>query len=211
MAEGQGQQGAAGVDGESIEGFERDLQGNLYRLWNRMSSGSYMPPPVRAVEMPKKDGRGVRTLGVATVADRVAQTVVHLVLEPEVEPHFHPDSYGYRPRRSVHDALRVYRQRCWRYDWVPDLDLKSFFDSLDHSLVLKAVAHHTGLRWILLYVQRWLQAPLQLDDGTLAQRDRGSPQGSAMTAPTQSRTSSLSGRFRGRRGGVSREAWYSSG
>jgi retron-type reverse transcriptase len=163
-----------------------------------MSSGSYMPPPVRAVEMPKKDGRGVRTLGVATVADRVAQTVVHLVLEPEVEPHFHPDSYGYRPRRSVHDALRVYR-------------LKSFFDSLDHSLVLKAVAHHTGLRWILLYVQRWLQAPLQLDDGTLAQRDRGSPQGSAMTAPTQSRTSSLSGRFRGRRGGVSREAWYSSG
>jgi RNA-directed DNA polymerase len=173
--------GAAGIDEESIQAFEANLKGNLYKVWNRMSSGSYMPPPVRAVQIPKKDGRGVRTLGVPTVADRVAQTVVHLVLEPEVEPVFHPDSYGYRPRRSAHDALRVCRQRCWKYDWVLDLDLKSFFDSLDHSLVLKAVAHHTSLRWVLLYVERRLKAPLALEDGTLKARDRGSPQGSAIS------------------------------
>ena len=120
-------------------------------------------------------------LGVPTVADRVAQTVAYLYLEPEVEPVFHRDSYGYRPGRSAHDALGTCRQRCWKYDWVLDLDLKSFFDSLDHSLVLKAVAHHTNLRWILLYVERWLKAPLQLEDGTLRQRDRGSPQGSAIS------------------------------
>jgi RNA-directed DNA polymerase len=120
-------------------------------------------------------------LGVPTVADRVAQTVAYLYLEPEVEPVFHSDSYGYRPGRSAHDALAVCRERCWRYDWVLDLDLKSFFDSLDHSLVLRAVAHHTDLRWILLYVERWLKAPLQLEDGTLRPRDRGSPQGSAIS------------------------------
>ena len=146
-----------------------------------MSSGSYMPPPVKAVEIPKKGGRGVRMLGVPTVADRVAQTVAYLYLEPEVEPVFHPDSYGYRPGRSAHDALRTCRQRCWRYDWALDLDLKSFFDSLSHPLVLKAVAHHTNLRWILLYVERWLKAPIQLEDGTLKPRDRGSPQGSAIS------------------------------
>jgi RNA-directed DNA polymerase len=173
--------GAEGVDEESIEEFEANLRGNLYKLWNRMSSGSYMPPPVRAVEIPKKGGRGVRVLGVPTVADRIAQTVAYLYLEPEVEPVFHSDSYGYRPGRSAHDALARCRQRCWRYDWVLDLDLKSFFDSLDHSLVLKAVAHHTNLRWILLYAERWLKAPLQLEDGTLKRRDRGSPQGSAIS------------------------------
>jgi RNA-directed DNA polymerase len=173
--------GAEGVDEESIQAFEANLRANLYKLWNRMSSGSYMPPPVRAVEIPKKGGRGVRVLGVPTVADRIAQTVAYLYLEPEVEPVFHPDSYGYRPGRSAHDALATCRQRCWRYDWALDLDLKSFFDSLDHSLVLKAVAHHTNLRWILLYVERWLKAPLQLEDGTLKPRDRGSPQGSAIS------------------------------
>ncbi len=172
--------GAAGVDEESIQAFEANLKANLYKVWNRMSSGSYIPPPVRAVEIPKKSG-GSRMLGVPTVADRVAQTVAYLYLEPEVEPVFHPDSYGYRPKRSAHDALRTCRQRCWRYDWALDLDLKSFFDSLDHSLVLKAVAHHTDLRWILLYVQRWLKAPLALEDGTLKPRDRGSPQGSAIS------------------------------
>ena len=172
--------GAAGVDEESILAFEANLKANLYKVWNRMSSGSYIPPPVRAVEIPKKSG-GSRMLGVPTVADRVAQTVAYLYLEPEVEPVFHRDSYGYRPGRSAHDALGTCRQRCWRYDWVLDLDLKSFFDSLDHSLVLKAVAHHTNLRWILLYVERWLKAPLQLEDGTLRQRDRGSPQGSAIS------------------------------
>jgi RNA-directed DNA polymerase len=173
--------GAEGVDEESIQAFEANLRGNLFKVWNRMSSGSYMPPPVRAVEIPKKSGRGVRTLGVPTVADRVAQTVARLYLEPEVEPVFHPDSYGYRPGRSAHDALRVCRQRCWKHNWVIDLDLRAFFDSLDHSLVLKAVAHHTNLRWILLYVERWLKAPLQLEDGTLKPRDRGSPQGSAIS------------------------------
>ena len=173
--------GAEGVDEESIEEFERGLQGNLFKLWNRMSSGSYMPPPVRAVEIPKKGGRGVRVLGVPTVADRIAQTVAYLYLEPEVEPVFHPDSYGYRPGRSAHDALVTCRQRCWRYDWALDLDLRSFFDSLNHSLVLKAVAHHTNLRWILLYVERWLKAPIQQEDGTVKLRDRGSPQGSAIS------------------------------
>jgi RNA-directed DNA polymerase len=174
--------GAGGVDEESIQAFEESLRDNLYKVWNRMSSGSYMPPPVRAVEIPKKGGRGEsRMLGVPTVADRVAQTVAYLYLEPEVEPVFHPDSYGYRPGRSAHDALATCRQRCWKYDWVLDLDLRSFFDSLDHSLVLKAVAHHTNLRWILLYVERWLKAPLRLEDGTLKPRDRGSPQGSAIS------------------------------
>jgi RNA-directed DNA polymerase len=172
--------GAEGVDEESIQVFEANLRDNLYKVWNRMSSGSYMPPPVRAVEIPKKMG-GSRVLGVPTVADRVAQTVAYLYLEPEVEPVFHPDSYGYRPGRSAHHALATCRARCWRYDWVLDLDLKSFFDSLDHALVLRAVAHHTDLRWILLYVERWLKAPLQLEDGTLKPRDRGSPQGSAIS------------------------------
>jgi RNA-directed DNA polymerase len=173
--------GAAGVDEESIEEFEANLKGNLYKLWNRMSSGSYMPPPVLAVEIPKKGGRGVRTLGVPTVADRVAQTVVRLYLEPVVEPMFHPDSYGYRPRRSALDAVGRCRERCWRYDWAIDLDVRSFFDSLDHSLVLRSVAHHTDQRWILLYVQRWLKAPLRRVDGSLQVRDRGSPQGSAIS------------------------------
>ena len=172
--------GAAGVDEESIQAFEANLRGNLYKVWNRMSSGSYTPPPVRAVQISKKNG-GSRMLGVPTVADRVAQTVAYLYLEPEVEPVFHADSYGYRPKRSAHDALRTCRQRCWKYDWVIDLDLRAFFDTLDHSLVLKTVAHHTDLRWILLYVERWLKAPLQLEDGTLKQRDRGSPQGSAIS------------------------------
>src|SRR5450631_3061038 len=172
--------GAAGVDGESIEEFERDLDGNLYKLWNRLSSGSYMPPPVRAVEVPKKDG-SPRVLGVPTVADRIAQTVVRGYLEPDVEPMFHEDSYGYRPGRSALDAVGVCRERCWRQDWVLDLDLKSFFDTVPHDLVLKAVAHHTDLRWVLLYVERWLTAPLQREDGSLVARDRGTPQGSAIS------------------------------
>ena len=174
-------QGAAGVDGESIEEFERDLKRNLYKLWNRMSSGTYFPPPVRAVEIPKTGGKGVRVLGVPTVADRIAQTVVRSYLEPEVEPVFHPDSYGYRPGRSALDAVASCRKRCWRKDWVIDLDIRAFFDSLDHSLVLRTVSKHTDLRWVLLYVERWLIAPLQMEDGTLVQRGRGTPQGSAIS------------------------------
>ena len=172
--------GAAGVDEESIEEFERNRERNLYKLWNRMASGSYFPPPVRAVEIPKKSG-GVRVLGVPTVADRIAQTVVRLYLEPEVEPSFHPDSYGYRSGRSALDAVAVCRQRCWRYDWVIDLDIRSFFDSMRHDLLLEWVSKHTDLRWVILYVERWLKAPLQREDGTLVPRDRGTPQGSAIS------------------------------
>ncbi len=173
--------GAAGVDKESIEDFEKGLKGNLYKVWNRLCSGSYMPPPVRMVEIPKPGGRGVRILGVPTVADRIAQTVVKMYLEPQVEPVFHPDSYGYRPGRSALQAVGVCRERCWKRDWVIDLDIKAFFDTLDHELVLRAVRHHTDLRWILLYVERWLKAPLQREDGTLVAREQGSPQGSAIS------------------------------
>jgi len=174
-------QGAAGVDEESVAQFERDLSGNLYKLWNRMSSGTYMPPPVKAVQIPKKDGRGVRTLGVPTVADRIAQTVVKLHLEPDVEPVFHEDSYGYRPGRSALDAVEVCRKRCWKMDWIIDLDYASFFDSIDHEFMLKAVAAHTNDRWVMLYVERWLQAPLDEGNGMLVARDRGTPQGSAIS------------------------------
>ena len=173
--------GAAGVDGQSIEQFEQDLKGNLYKLWNRMSSGCYFPPPVRMVEIPKPGGKGVWVLGVASVADRIAQTVAAMALEPEVERMFHPDSYGYRPRKSALDAVGACRERRRRTDWVIDLDIKGFFDNLDHDLVLKAVAHHTDHKWVLLYVERWLKAPLQRGDGTLVTRDRGSPQGSAIS------------------------------
>lgn len=172
--------GAAGVDDESITEYEQNLNGNLYKLWNRLSSGSYFPPPVRAVEIPKKAG-GVRVLGVPTVADRIAQTVVRMYLEPDVEPVFHPDSYGYRPQRSALDAVGQCRKRCWKYDWVIDLDIRAFFDSIDHGLLLKAVSKHTNLRWVLLYVERWLKAPLEHDDGTIISRDQGTPQGSAIS------------------------------
>ncbi len=153
--------GAAGVDGESIEEFERDLKGNLYKLWNRMSSGCYFPPPVRMVEIPKPGGQGVRVLGVPTVADRIAQTVVKMYLEPKVEPLFHPNSFGYRPGRSALDAVATCRERCWKNDWVIDLDIRKFFDTLDHELVMRAVRKHTDQAWVLLYVQRWLEAPMQ--------------------------------------------------
>jgi RNA-directed DNA polymerase len=174
--------GAAGVDGQSIEDFEQDRNQNLYKIWNRMSSGSYFPPPVRAVEIPKSGG-GVRILGVPTVADRVAQTVAAMFLERKVEPVFHLDSYGYRPKRSALDAVAKCRERCWSNDWVVDLDIQKFFDSVSWELMLKAVAHHvdTDQQWILLYVDRWLQAPLRQVDGTTTARDRGTPQGSAIS------------------------------
>ena len=173
--------GAPGVDGCSIGDFEKDLKGNLYKIWNRMSSGSYFPPPVRAVEIPKSHGGGTRILGVPTVADRIAQTVVARRLEARAEPAFHPDSYGYRPGRSALDAVGACRRRCWKTDWVIDLDIQKFFDSVRWDLVVKAVEANTDLPWVVLYVKRWLEAPLQLADGTLQKRDRGTPQGSAVS------------------------------
>lgn len=151
--------GAAGVDGVDLETFEKDLQSNLYKIWNRMSSGTYFPPPVKAVEIPKPHSGGTRTLGVPTISDRIAQTVVAARLEEKVEPIFHLDSYGYRPGRSALDAVGACRQRCWKYDWVIDLDVQKFFDSVVWDLVVKAVAAHTDLPWVLLYVKRWLAAP----------------------------------------------------
>lgn len=173
--------GAAGVDGESLTSFEKDLKGNLYKIWNRMSSGSYFPPPVRLVEIPKKGNGGKRPLGIPTVGDRVAQTVAKMVLEPLVEPVFHPDSYGYRRGKSALDAVGVARKRCWDADWVIDLDIKAFFDSLDHDLVERAVAHHTNVPWIRLYIARWLRAPVQRADGTMEPRTRGTPQGGVVS------------------------------
>ena len=167
--------GAPGVDEVALEDFESDLKNNLYRVWNRMSSGSYFPPPVKGVEIPKPQGRGVRLLGVPTIADRVAQTVVAMHLEERAEPRFHPDSYGYRPKRSAHDAVETCRKRCWSHDWVVDLDVEKFFDTVPWDLVVKAVEAVCGTPWVLLYVKRWLAAPLQLPDGTLCrarQRDR---------------------------------------
>ncbi len=174
-------QGAAGVDGQSIAAFEEDLINNLYKLWNRMSSGSYFPPPVRRVEIPKQ-GTGMRPLGIPTVTDRIAQAVVKGYLDPELEKHFHPDSYGYRPRKSAIEALGVARKRCWRYDWVLDLDIKGFYDNIDHDLLMRAVRKHTDCKWVLLYIERWLKAPVQLADGSLIMREKGTPQGSLCKA-----------------------------
>jgi RNA-directed DNA polymerase len=173
-------QGAAGIDEQSIADFEKDVKNNLYKIWNRMSSGSYFPPPVRTVTIPKSNG-GQRKLGIPTVGDRIAQMVVKLYLEPEVEGHFHPDSYGYRPGKSALDAVGQARERCWKYDYVIDLDIKGFFDNLAHSLIMRAVKKHTNSEWILLYIERWLKAPVQLESGTLVNRDRGTPQGSVIS------------------------------
>lgn len=172
--------GAAGIDDESLKAFEANLQNNLYKIWNRMSSGSYFPPPVKAVEIPKKTG-GKRVLGVPTVADRVAQMVVKIYFEPAVEPHFHPDSYGYRPGQSAHDALAVIRKRCWEYDWVLEFDIKGLFDNIDHELLMKAVRKHTDNPWVILYTQRWLKAPFQKPDGTITERSKGTPQGGVIS------------------------------
>jgi RNA-directed DNA polymerase len=172
--------GAAGVDEETIGEFEKDLKGNLYKIWNRMSSGSYFPPAVKAVEIPKKSG-GVRILGIPTVADRVAQMVVKMHFEPKVEPIFAADSYGYRPGKSAIDALRITRERCWRYDWVIEMDIRKLFDRIDHGLLMKAVRKHTDSAWEILYIERWLKAPFQMQDGSLVERTMGTPQGGVVS------------------------------
>jgi group II intron reverse transcriptase/maturase len=172
--------GAAGIDEETIAMFEQNLSKNLYKLWNRMSSGSYFPPPVKQVEIPKAKG-GTRKLGVPTVADRIAQTVVKQLIEPKLDPMFHPDSYGYRPGRSAKQAIAVTRRRCWQYDWVVEFDIKAAFDQIDHVLLMKAVRSHIKEGWILLYIERWLKAPFETAEGTQVPRERGTPQGGVVS------------------------------
>ncbi len=172
--------GSYGVDRESIQKFDEKLKDNLYKIWNRMSSGSYFPPPVRQVVIPKSGG-GERSLGIPTVADRVAQMVVKMTLEPKIDPMFHSDSYGYRPGKSAIDAVRVTRKRCWSYKWVVDLDIKGFFDNIDHDLMMRAVNKHTDCSWIKMYISRWLKTPLVKEDGSLENRDKGTPQGGVVS------------------------------
>ena len=171
--------GSAGVDQQSIEAFEGKLGDNLYKLWSRMESGSYFPPPVKAVPIPKKSG-GTRILGVPTVADRVAQTVVKIILEPRLEPVFDRDSYGYRPGRSALDAVAVVRRRSWDQDWVVEFDIKGLFDNIDHELLLRAVRKHCDVPWALLYIERWLKVPME-SEGQRVERDRGTPQGGVVS------------------------------
>jgi RNA-directed DNA polymerase len=172
--------GSAGVDKETIDDFESELKNNLYRIWNRMSSGAYFPPPVKAVAIPKKNG-GERILGIPTVADRVAQMVVKMVLEPAVEPIFLPDSYGYRPAKSALDAVEITRRRCWQYDWILEFDIRGLFDNIDHALLLRALEKHTECKWVMLYIRRWLTAPLQRADGAMVERTKGTPQGGVVS------------------------------
>ena len=172
--------GAAGVDAVSLVDFEGDLKDNLYKIWNRMSSGSYFPPSVKTVAIPKKAG-GERVLGIPTVSDRISQMVVKIYLEPLLEPHFHEDSYGYRPSRSAIQAVGVTRKRCWRYDWLLEFDIKGLFDNIDHKLLMQAVRHHTTVKWVLLYIERWLKAPFQHADGTQQERCKGTPQGGVIS------------------------------
>ena len=171
--------GAAGVDGQTLEQFEADLKGNLYKIWNRMSSGTYFPPPVRAVSIPKKSG-GERILGVPAVSDRIAQMVVKQLIEPDLDPIFLSDSYGYRPGKSALDAVGVTRKRCWQYDWVLEFDIKALFDNISHDLLLKAVRKHVTCKWALLYIERWLTAPME-QNGNRIGRTRGTPQGSVIS------------------------------
>jgi len=172
--------GAAGIDDETIAAFEENLKDNLYKIWNRMSSGSYFPPPVKVVEIPKKNG-GIRILGVPTVADRIAQMVAKLYFEPAVEPYFLPDSYGYRPGKSAIDAVAVTRERCWRHNWLIEFDIKGLFDNIDHELLMRAVRKHTDCKWLLLYIERWLKAPFQMEDGRMIERSTGTPQGGVIS------------------------------
>jgi RNA-directed DNA polymerase len=172
--------GAAGIDGQTMEDFDSDVQKNLYKIWNRLSSGSYMPPPVRRVDIPKSNGK-LRPLGIPTISDRIAQMVVKQRLEPLVEPVFHDDSYGYRPGRSALDAIDQTRRRCWRDDWVLDMDIRGFFDALDHNLVMRAVSRYTQCKWTLLYIKRWLTADVVMPNGERSQRTQGTPQGGVIS------------------------------
>lgn len=171
-------QGAAGIDKITIADFERNLKSNLYKLWNRMSSGSYHPMAVRLVEIPKVGG--TRNLGIPAVVDRIAQMAAVEVLQPVIDPVYHEDSYAYRPRRSAHQAVEAARKRCWRFNWVLDLDVSKFFDTIDHDLLMKAIERHTSERWILLYIERWLKVPYEDKEGNRIARNQGVPQGSVI-------------------------------
>lgn len=168
--------GYAGVDNQKLDDFSKDLKGNLYKIWNRMSSGSYSAPSVKAVPIPKKTG-GVRTLGVHCVSDRIAQMVVRKILDSMLEPIFDEDSFGYRPNRSAHDAIAKTRERCWRYDWVVEFDIKGLFDNIDHDMMMRALHRHCKIKWVLLYVERWLKATMQTESGEIIHREKGTPQG----------------------------------
>lgn len=172
--------GAAGIDKQSMSNFEEDLSKNLYKIWNRMASGSYFPPSVKQVPIPKKGGNGVRNLSVPTVSDRIAQTVVKLLIEPRLESLFHPDSYGYRPKKSAIDAVKITRKRCWKYPWIVEFDIKKAFDSLDWTLLLKAVRKHVPENWIVMYIERWLGATIVSPAGEKFTPTAGVPQGSVI-------------------------------
>lgn len=172
--------GAAGVDGQTLTDFDADKAGNLYKLWNRMASGSYFPQSVRGVEIPKKDG-SYRLLGIPTVSDRTAQQVVRSVLEPIMEQVFDEDSYGYRPGKSAHQAVAKCEERCRQYRWVIDMDIKGFFDNIDHDLMMQVLRHYTSAKWILMYVERWLKCPMVMPDGRQIERTQGTPQGGVIS------------------------------
>jgi RNA-directed DNA polymerase len=172
--------GADGIDAQTIAEFDKDWQSQLYKLWNRMSSGSYMASPVRKVEIPKSDG-GKRCLGIPTVADRVAQATVKAILEPGMDKEFHPCSYGYRPNKSAHDAIGQARQNCFKYGFVVDIDIRGYFDNIPHDLLLEMVRGKTKEPWIILYITRWLKAELQDSSGIITERDKGTPQGGVIS------------------------------
>lgn len=174
------QDGGAGIDKETIEAFNKNLGGNLYKIWNRMSSGSYQPPLVRTVLIPKKQG-GFRPLGIPTVGDRIAQGVAKMYLEPILEPLFHINSFGYRPNRSAHDALAQCVENCKNHSWVVDLDIKGFFDNINHELMMKMVSYHTDEKWVLLYTERWLKVGAEQPDGSIVSREKGTPQGGVIS------------------------------
>jgi len=172
--------GGAGIDRQSIDMFDENLSGNLYKIWNRMTSGSYFPPPVRTVFIPKKQG-GLRPLGIPTVSDRIAQGVVKDYLEPSLETVFHHSSFGYRPGRSAHDALVQCQANCTQKGWVLDVDIKGFFDNISHSIMMGLVELHTQEKWVLMYVERWLKAGVEQEDGSIAARIKGTPQGGVIS------------------------------
>lgn len=172
--------GSAGIDGVSFDIFEENLKGNLYKIWNRMSSGSYFPSPVLAVEIPKKTG-GTRRLGIPTISDRIAQMVARSYVERKVEPIFHEDSYGYRPGKSALDAVGKARERTWKFDYVLELDIKGLFDNIDHKLLMKAVEKHVEEKWVKLYIERWLVAPFETSQGDIIERKAGTPQGGVIS------------------------------